>query len=181
MKKSIHYLALLLSFSLFNLLQAQVSNELLFGVAYYDEYMPYDRLDKDIAMMKASGINFVRIAESTWSTVEPQDNVYNFYHIDRVLDAMHKANIKVIIGTPTYAVPTWLVKKYPSVLAVTPQGPRQYGARQNMDITNEHYLFHAERVIRKIMEHVKDRFYRPHGRRFQRVQTHHCPRLVCCQ
>lgn len=138
-------------------LLAQVKNDkLLFGVAYYDEYMPYDRLEKDVAMMKETGINVVRIAESTWSTVEPQDGVFNFYHIDRVLDAMHKAGIKVIIGTPTYAVPTWLVKKYPSVLVTTAQGQRQYGARQNMDITNEHFRFHAERVIRKIMEHVKD-------------------------
>jgi beta-galactosidase len=109
-----------------------------------------------VKMMQETGINVVRIAESTWSTVEPQDNVFDFSHIDRVLDAMHKGNIKVIIGTPTYAVPTWLVKKYPSVLATTPQGQRQYGARQNMDITNEQFVFHAERVIRKIMEHVKD-------------------------
>ena len=86
-------------------------NKLLYGVAYYDEYMPYDRLDKDIQMMKEAGINVVRIAESTWSTVEPQDSVYDFSHIDRVLQAMHKAGISVIIGTPTYAVPTWLVKK----------------------------------------------------------------------
>lgn len=26
--------------------------ELLFGAAYYDEYMPYDRLRQDVAMMK---------------------------------------------------------------------------------------------------------------------------------
>ena len=130
--------------------------KLLYGVAYYDEYMPYDRLDKDIKMMKEAGINVVRIAESTWSTVEPQDNVFDFYHIDRVLNAMQKAQIKVIIGTPTYAVPTWLARKYPSVLVTTPQGQKQYGARQNMDITNEYFRFHAERVIRKIMEHVKD-------------------------
>ena len=25
--------------------------ELLYGAAYYDEYMPYDRLEKDVAMM----------------------------------------------------------------------------------------------------------------------------------
>ncbi|MEO6550443.1 MAG: beta-galactosidase [Ferruginibacter sp.] len=93
-------------------------NQLLYGVAYYDEYMPYERLDKDIQMMKAAGINVVRIAESTWSTVEPQDGVYNFKHIDRVLNAMHTAGMKVIIGTPTYAVPTWLVRKYPDVLAI---------------------------------------------------------------
>lgn len=127
-----------------------------FGVAYYDEYMPYERLDKDIAMMKEAGINCVRIAESTWGTEEPQDNVFDFTHIDRVLNAMNKAGISVIIGTPTYAVPAWLVKKYPDILATTPQGQRQYGARQNMDITNKQFLFHAERIIRKIMEHVKD-------------------------
>lgn len=51
-------------------------NEILYGVAYYDEYMPYDRLDQDIQMMKDAGINFVRIAESTWSTVEPHDNQF---------------------------------------------------------------------------------------------------------
>ena len=136
---------------------AQSNNsKLLYGVAYYDEYMPYDRLDTDIKMMKEAGINVVRIAESTWSTVEPQDSVYDFRHIDRVLDAMHKAGIHVIVGTPTYALPTWLVHKYPDVLAVTPWGNNQYGARQNMDISNPHYRYYAERVIRKILEHVKN-------------------------
>ena len=136
--------------------QAPKLDKLLFGVAYYDEYMPYERLDKDIAMMKETGINVVRIAESTWSTVEPQDGTFDFSHIDRVLNAMQKVGISVIVGTPTYAVPTWLVRKYPDVLATTPQGQNRYGPRQNMDITNTHFRFHAERVIRKIMEHVKD-------------------------
>ena len=40
--------------------------KLLYGAAYYDEYMPYDRLQQDVAMMKKAGINTVRIAESTW-------------------------------------------------------------------------------------------------------------------
>lgn len=153
MKK--HIFSIIFSF-ISSLVFAQNQEKLLFGVAYYDEYMPYERLDKDIAMMKDAGINVVRIAESTWSTVEPQDNVWDFKSIDKVLNAMHKAGIKVIIGTPTYAIPTWLAKKYPSVLVTTPQGQRKYGARQNMDITNVHYRFHAERVIRKIMEHVKN-------------------------
>ena len=48
-------------------------NKLLYGVAYYYEYLPYDRLDEDIKMMKAAGINVVRIAESTWSTYEKQE------------------------------------------------------------------------------------------------------------
>jgi beta-galactosidase len=137
-------------------LKAQNKPKLLYGVAYYDEYMPYERLDKDVKMIKEAGINVVRIAESTWSTMEPQEGTFDFSHIDRVLNAMNKANIKVIIGTPTYAVPTWLVKKYPDVLAITKRGPNQYGPRQNMDITNPHYLHHAEIAIRKLLEHIKD-------------------------
>lgn len=103
-------------------------NKLLYGVAYYDEYMPCDRLAKDVEMMKAAGINLVRIAESTWSTCEPQEGVFDFSHVIRVLDAMEEAGISVIIGTPTYAIPTWMVKSHPDVLATTKKGPGIYGA-----------------------------------------------------
>ncbi|NOU68867.1 cellulase family glycosylhydrolase [Paenibacillus sp. LMG 31461] len=131
-------------------------DRLRYGVAYYDEYMPYDRLEQDIQMMKEAGINVVRIAESTWSTMEPQNGVFDFRSVDRVLTAMHKAGIQVIVGTPTYAVPTWMVKLHPDILAVTPQGPGKYGTRQNMDITHPAYLYYAERMIRKLIAHVKD-------------------------
>ncbi|MBB6693539.1 beta-galactosidase [Cohnella xylanilytica] len=131
-------------------------DELLYGVAYYDEYMPCERLDEDIRMMKEAGINLVRIAESTWSTHEPQNGVFDFSSVDRVLDAMHEAGIRVIVGTPTYAVPTWMVKEHPDVLAETPDGPGRYGARQIMDIANPTYLFYAERIIRKLISRVCD-------------------------
>ena len=126
--------------------------QILYGVAYYDEYMPYDRLDKDVEMMKAAGINLVRIAESTWSTCEPQEGIFDFSHVIRVLDAMEEAGISVIIGTPTYAIPTWMVKSYPDVLATTKRGPGVYGARQIMDITHPVYRYYGERIIRKLME-----------------------------
>lgn len=47
-------------------------------------------------------------------------------------------------------------KKYPDILALTNNGQNIYGARQNMDITHAGYLFHCERVIRAMMEHIKD-------------------------
>ena len=126
--------------------------KLLYGAAYYDEYMPYDRLDKDVEMMKKAGINVVRIAESTWSTCEPQEGVFDFSHVERVMDTMEEAGISVIIGTPTYAIPTWMVKSYPDVLATTVNGRGIYGARQIMDITHPVYRFYAERVIRELMK-----------------------------
>ncbi|MGY5958267.1 beta-galactosidase [Kosakonia sp. BK9b] len=129
---------------------------LYYGVAYYDEYMPEDRLEKDIALMLETGINVVRIAESTWSTLEPQEGQYNFYHIDRVLNAMHAAGIAVIIGTPTYAIPGWLARKYPEVMVTTVDGQQKYGPRQIMDIVNPDFRRHAENIIRVLMAHVHD-------------------------
>lgn len=132
------------------------TEKLYFGAAYYSEYLPYDRVEKDMEMMEKAGMNVIRIAESTWSTLEPTEGVYDFTHIDKMLDAAARHHISVIVGTPTYAVPTWLVKKYPDILAITQNGRERYGHRQNMDITNPDYLSYAERVIRVLMEHVKD-------------------------
>ena len=51
---------------------------LLFGAAYYPEYMPYARINKDMEMMKRAGMNTLRIAESTWSSLEPEDGRFDF-------------------------------------------------------------------------------------------------------
>ncbi len=83
--------------------QSLARKKLLFGVAYYDEYMPYDRLEKDVKMMKESGINVVRIAESTWSTVEPQDNVFDFSHIDYWMPCIKGAFRSLSVRLPTPA------------------------------------------------------------------------------
>lgn len=132
--------------------------EILYGVAYYYEYLPYDRLKEDIEMMKKAGINVVRIAESTWSTYEKKPGEFDFSTVDLVIDEMEKAGIKVIIGTPTYAIPSWLVDLDEEVM-VTRKGSGRaiYGPRQSMDITNKAYLYHSERIIRKLIERTANR------------------------
>ncbi len=129
-------------------------DKLLFGAAYYAEYMPGDRIEKDMELMAAAGFNLIRAAESAWSTWEPRDGEFDFSLLKRVLDAAHRRGISVIVGTPTYAIPPWLAKKYPDILADTHSGPCRYGPRQNFDITHPGYRFHAERVIRALLEAV---------------------------
>ena len=58
--------------------------KLYYGAAYYDEYLPYDRLQADMEMMKKAGINLIRIAESTWSAWEPKDGEFDFSHLHRM-------------------------------------------------------------------------------------------------
>jgi len=136
----------------------------LYGAAYYHEYMPYERLDKDVALMKAAGLNVVRMGESTWSLWEPEDGRFEYAWMDRVVDAMGKAGIKVILGTPTYSIPAWMAHQHPEILARhIPAGPfggatveGTYGMRQNMDTDSPAYRFYAERLIRHIVAHYKD-------------------------
>jgi beta-galactosidase len=155
-------LRLLLFLTLFSAVSASVwaqpaftpgkMDEILYGVAYYYEYLPTDRLSEDAAMMKDCGINVVRIGESTWAYQEPQDGVFKTDYLTRILDTLHAYGLKVIIGTPTYAIPSWLAKKHPDILLTNKNGQRPYGARQIMDISNPAFRFHAERIIRRQME-----------------------------
>lgn len=132
------------------------TDKLLFGAAYYSEYLPYNRVEKDMEMMERAGMNTIRIAESTWSTLEPEDGVFDFTHIDQMLAAAGRHHLSVIIGTPTYAIPAWLAKKYPDILAITKDGQERYGHRQNMDITHPAYLRYAKRIISTLVERVAD-------------------------
>ena len=125
-------------------------NQLLYGAAYYPEYLREDRTDKDFAMIRRCGMNTIRIAESTWSTMEREDDVFDFSCVERVLEKAAEYDLKVVIGTPTYAVPSWLVKKDPGIMVQTKQGVSSYGHRQLINILNPAYRFHAERIIRKL-------------------------------
>jgi beta-galactosidase len=129
----------------------------LYGAAYYPEYMPYDRLDRDVELMHQAGLSVVRVGESTWTSWEPQDGVFQFDWMERVLDRLHQAGIQVILGTPTYSIPPWLYRKHPEILVTRLGGQKSYyGIRQNMDISNPAYRYYAERVIRRIVSHFKD-------------------------
>jgi beta-galactosidase len=142
----------------------------LYGAAYYNEYMPGDdadhaaRLAKDVALMKDAGLNVVRMGESTWSLWEPEDGQFEYAWMDRVVDAMGKAGIQVILGTPTYSIPAWMAHQHPEILADRiPDGafggkpvPSVYGLRQNMDTDSPAYRFYAERLIRHIVAHYKN-------------------------
>jgi beta-galactosidase len=130
---------------------------ILYGAAYYHEYMPYERLDEDIGLMKRAGLTVVRVGESTWTSWEPREGEFQFDWMDRIVDKMQAAGIQVVMGTPTYSIPPWLYAKHPEVMVI-PLGqvrtPREfYGIRQNMDISHPVYREYCERIIRKIAEH----------------------------
>jgi beta-galactosidase len=133
---------------------------ILFGASYYNEYVPAPirqaRLQKDIAMMQAAGINVVRMGESSWGKWEPKDGQFDFAWMDEIVAAMGRAGIKVILGTPTYSIPVWMHARHPGMLA-RPLGGAEagYGMRQNMNIDDVHYRRYGARTIEALVRHYR--------------------------
>ena len=95
----------------------------LFGAAYYHEYQPYPRLETDLDLMADAGFTVIRVGESVWSTWEPEDGRFDLDWLQPVLDGAHERGIAVILGTPTYAVPPWLARRYPEIAGETAHRP----------------------------------------------------------
>ncbi|GAA0320809.1 beta-galactosidase [Kineococcus aurantiacus] len=123
------------------------------GVAYYPEYHRTPRTDRDLSLMSDAGITVIRVGESVWSTWEPRDGDFHLEWLTPVLDAAHARGIRVILGTPTYAVPPWLQVSHPELAGERRTGQRiPWGARQEVDYTHPAFQFYAERVIRQILD-----------------------------
>jgi beta-galactosidase len=102
----------------------------LFGAPYYHEYQPAPRLTEDLDLMQQAGFSVIRVGESTWSTWEPDDGVFDLDWLQPVLDGAHEREISVVLGTPTYAVPPWLARKRPEIAGERRTGqPIGRGAR----------------------------------------------------
>lgn len=79
-------------------------DKILYGVAYYDEYMPTERLNRDMQMMKKAGINVIHIAESTWASEEISDGVFHFHHVERSIEAAARYGIRDVAQEAQFPV-----------------------------------------------------------------------------
>lgn len=135
----------------------RIGDRVLFGAAYYAEYEPVERVAEDFRLMAEAGFSLIRVGESVWSTWEPRDGEFELEWLLPVLDAAADHDIAVILGTPTYAVPPWLMQKHPEIAAEERTGQRvPWGARQEADTSHPVFRDHAERVIRAVVGRYAD-------------------------
>lgn len=129
--------------------------DLYFGVDYYPEHWPRSRWEIDASLMKEMGIDAVRMAEFSWSKMEPTPSVYNFEWLEQAITLLAKHNIKTILGTPTAAPPAWLVEQCPDILPVDSNGiQRSFGGRHHDCHSNAGY----RRYINNIVTAMAERF-----------------------
>jgi beta-galactosidase len=127
------------------------------GVDYYPEHWTEDRWPIDAQMMREANINLVRLAEFAWSKLEPEDGQFDFSWLDRSIDILVGAGIKIVLGTPTAAAPKWLMDKYPDMYPVDVYGlTKGFGTRRHYCVNHPVYREYSKRIAHEMAKHYKD-------------------------
>jgi beta-galactosidase len=123
------------------------------GVCYYPEHWPEDWWADDARRMVDMGLSRVRIGEFAWSRIEPEPGAFDWGWLDRAIDVLHAAGLKIIMGTPTATPPRWMLDKHPDMLAVDAEGrPRKFGSRRHYCFSHIGYRAEAARITTLIAE-----------------------------
>ena len=127
------------------------------AILYGGDYNP-DQWDEatwaeDIRLMKEAGINVVTLGVFSWARLQPSPQSYDFDWLDRVLNMLHEAGLKVILATPTAAPPAWLCEVYDDILPEAPDGTRyHFGSRRHYCPNSPNYRRHAREITRVLAE-----------------------------
>lgn len=123
------------------------------GVCYYPEHWPEAQWGKDAADMVAAGITWVRIGEFAWSRMEAVPGTLTLEWLDRAIDVLGGAGLKVILGTPTATPPRWMIDKHPDMVAVDADGnPRKFGSRRHYCFSHMGYRAESARITQIVAE-----------------------------
>lgn len=114
-----------------------------------------DILEEDIRLMKKAGVNVVTLGVFSWSVLEPEEGVYRFDWLEKIMDHLYENGIYTILATPSGAKPVWLDEKYPEALRVDEWGRRRHhGVRHNHCMTSPAF----REKIRQMDERLAFRF-----------------------
>jgi len=123
------------------------------GVCYYPEHWDEALWADDAARMTNVGLSWVRIGEFAWSRLEPRPGEMHFGWLDRAIETLGAAGLKVVLGTPTATPPRWLLSRHPDMLALDARGrPRGFGSRRHYCFSHPGYRAECRRIVTQLAE-----------------------------
>ncbi|MBT8455367.1 MAG: beta-galactosidase, partial [Alphaproteobacteria bacterium] len=121
------------------------------GACYYPEHWSEEMWPEDARRMVETGLTWVRIGEFAWSRLEPTPGTYEFDWLDRAIEVLGGAGLKVVLGTPTATPPRWMIDRHPDMLAVDAEGrPRGFGSRRHYCFSHEGYKADCARIVTEL-------------------------------
>ncbi len=125
----------------------------LYGADYNPEQWPETVWQDDMRLMQLAGVNMVSVNIFSWAFLEPQQHVYHFEQLDRIMDMLAEHAIAADLATATATPPTWMSRLYPSMLPVTRDGKRfSHGSRQHYCPNSLDYRREGAELVRRLAE-----------------------------
>ncbi|WP_187644797.1 beta-galactosidase [Paenibacillus terrae] len=115
---------------------------MLHGADYNPEQWQHypEVLKEDIRLMKLAKCNVMSVGIFSWVSLEPEEGVFTFEWLDRILDSFAENGIYAFLATPSGARPAWMSQKYTEVLRVEANRVRNlHGVRHNHCSTSPVY------------------------------------------
>ncbi|MBO6860143.1 beta-galactosidase [Roseibium sp.] len=123
------------------------------GTCYYPEHWPEEIWEADARRMAETGLTWIRIGEFAWSRLEPRPGDLHFEWLDRAIETLGRAGLKVVLGTPTATPPRWVVDKHPDMVAVDANSnPRKFGSRRHYCFSHEGFRQESDRIVKLVAE-----------------------------
>jgi len=131
--------------------------EIYYGADYYPEHWPEERWEEDARLMQEMGLNVVRMAEFSWTKMEPRMGEFHFEWLEQAINLLAEHGIKTVLGTPTATPPAWIVEQNPEIFPVDSHGIRRgFGGRHHDCQSNITYRAHIRRFVTAMAEYFKD-------------------------
>ena len=119
-----------------------------------DQWLDYPHiLKQDIELMKKADINCVSIGIFSWVKLEPEEGVYDFDWLEKIIDDLYANGIYSVLATPSGAKPLWMSEKYEEIRRVQKNGVRDIsGFRHNHCYTSPVYREKVREMDRRLAE-----------------------------
>lgn len=132
-----------------------VNDQILHGGDYNPEqWLQYPEiLEEDLALMKKANVNCVSLGIFSWASLEPEEGRYDFSWLESMIGRLYENGIRVILATPSGAMPHWLTARYPEVMQTAADGRRNLpGRRHNFCYTSPVMRDKVRRIDEKLSE-----------------------------
>ncbi|MCM1252687.1 MAG: beta-galactosidase [Clostridium sp.] len=131
--------------------------KILYGGDYNPEQWPEEIWDEDMRLLKLAHIDTVTLNVFSWASLQPEEGVYRFDKLDKIMDMVRENGLKVCLATATGAHPAWMARKYPDILRTEFNGmKRKFGGRHNSCPNSPTYRKYAKALASKLAERYRD-------------------------
>jgi beta-galactosidase len=128
-----------------------------YGGDYNPEQWPEDVWREDVQLMRRAGVNLATVGVFSWARIQPDEGVFDYGWLDRVVDLLHGAGIAVDLATGTASPPPWATTRYPAILPRTREGATLWpGSRQHWAPTSPDFRRLAGELVRATAERYRD-------------------------